>query len=226
MPARRQIDQLFHGLLASAPRMRRTYYFNTGLMMARPDDEDVRAAVKDVLAASLLYPDMSRRISFPEQTLMNLALMVRGVRCRDLFGLCVASYHDEERGWPAPVARHYLGDAIRRQPEVLRSRHRDVVDGALSAIGTSVDELRRRGLWPEPVTAEAWNAAGRRPTRGIGASPAAVSRDGDGWLSAVPHRVRRHFNDCTLLLATVIPTELRSVRLSFPEIPPGKARSG
>jgi hypothetical protein len=133
---------------------------------------DVHAAVKDVLAASLLYPDMSRRISFPEQTLMNLAMMVRGVRCRDLFGLCVASYHDVDRGWPAPVARHYLGDAIRRQPEVLRSRHRDVVDGALEAIGTNVDELRLRGLWPEPVTAEAWNAAGRRPIRGIGSSPA------------------------------------------------------
>jgi hypothetical protein len=169
-PARRQIDQLFHGR-ASPRRMRRTYYFNTGFMLARPDD-DLVAAVKDVLAASLLYPDMSRRISYPEQTLMNLAILARGVRCRDLFGLCVASYHDEERSWPAPVARHYLGDAIRRQPELLRARHRDVVDGALAAIGTTVDELRLRGLWPDPVTAEAWNAAGQRPIRGIGASPA------------------------------------------------------
>ena len=67
--------------------MRRTYYFNTGFMLARPDD-DVLAAVKDVLAASLLYPDMSRRISYPEQTLMNLAL-TRGAFAAATCSACV-----------------------------------------------------------------------------------------------------------------------------------------
>lgn len=145
--SRRELGQLFHGQI-EVREMRRTRYYNTGLMLCRRD-ERVRSAVKDVLMASMLYPALTRHIRFPEQTLMNLAMMVRGVRCRDLLGLCVPSYHDEKQGWPPPVVRHYLGDPVNRQPAALWSRHGVMVEQALEAVGTSVGELKERGLWPE-----------------------------------------------------------------------------
>jgi hypothetical protein len=145
-PARRQINQLFHGR-ATPQLMRRTPYFNSGFMLARPD-EDMRSAVKDVLIASTLYPELSRGIRLPEQTLLNVSTMVRRIPCTDLYGLCVASYHDEDHGWPAPVGRHYLGDPHGRHPHSLLARYPRIVRDSLAAVGTSVENLTERGLWP------------------------------------------------------------------------------
>jgi hypothetical protein len=142
----RQVDLLFHGQ-AGPERMKRRAYFNSGFLLARNDDEDLHAAVKDVLAASVLYPELTRRIPFSEQTLFNLATMARRVACRDLYGMCVPSYHDESRGWPAPVARHYLSDRPHRHPEALHARYPALVEQSLAAIGTSVEELKDRGLF-------------------------------------------------------------------------------
>ncbi|HEY2588824.1 MAG TPA: glycosyltransferase, partial [Tepidisphaeraceae bacterium] len=86
----RQVDLLFHGQ-AGPERMRRRVYFNSGFLLAQ-NDEDVHAAVKDVLAASVLYPELSRQVPFSEQTLLNIATMARRVVCRDLYGMCVPSY--------------------------------------------------------------------------------------------------------------------------------------
>lgn len=149
--SRQQAALLFHHR-AAASRMKRTRYFNSGVMLARPDD-DVQSAVKDVLLASMLYPELSRDIRLPEQTLLNVATMVRQIPCCDLFGLCVPSYHDQERGWPAPVVRHYLGDPLHRQPALLHARYLELVDKSLEAVGTSVDDLKDRGLWPNTVNA-------------------------------------------------------------------------
>jgi lipopolysaccharide biosynthesis glycosyltransferase len=143
--ARRALGHLFHGPM-DVRQMRQTRYYNTGLMLCRRD-EHIHAAVKDVLMASILYPDLTRQVHFPEQTLLNLAMMVRGVRCRDLYGLCVPSYHDERHGWPPPVVRHYLGDSLNRRPAALSSRHGQWVDQALDAIGISVAELKDQGAW-------------------------------------------------------------------------------
>lgn len=148
----RQVELLFHGQ-AGPERMRRRTYFNSGFMLAR-EDEDVHAAVKDVLAASVLYPGLSRSIPFSEQTLFNIATMARRVVCRDLYGMCVPSYHDESRGWPLPVARHYLADKPHRDPPVLHRRYPALVEASLAAIGTSVDELKDRQLFGQTVAAE------------------------------------------------------------------------
>lgn len=142
---RRQAEQLFHGTITEE-KMRRTPYFNAGFLLARPDDA-VHEAVKDVLAASVFYPSLSRDITCAEQTLLNLALIARGIPCRDLYGLCVPSYHDEARGWPEPVARHFLGDQVSRVPSFLRVRYPRIVDQSLAAVGVDVAELEARGLW-------------------------------------------------------------------------------
>jgi hypothetical protein len=166
--SRLEIGQLFHGRI-QVREMRRTRYYNTGLMLCRRD-ERVRAAVKDVLMASILYPELTRQVRFPEQTLLNLAMMARGVPCRDLFGLCVPSYHDEERGWPPPVVRHYLGDPVNRQPAALWARHGELVEQGLAAVGTSVGELKERGLWPafSPTVAAGAGAAAYPVSAGVG----------------------------------------------------------
>jgi hypothetical protein len=143
--SRQQADQLFHHQ-AKPSLMKKTRYFNSGVMLARPDAE-VLAAVKDVLLASILYPELSRDIRLPEQTLLNVAMMVRKIPSGDLFGLCVPSYHDQDRRWPTPVVRHYLGDPVHRQPAVLRARYPKLVEDSLAAVGTSVEELQSRGLW-------------------------------------------------------------------------------
>jgi hypothetical protein len=153
---RRQIDLLFHGQ-AGPERMRRRAYFNSGFLLARADDADIHAAVKDVLTASVLYPELSRRIPFSEQTLFNIATMARGVVCRDLYGMCVPSYHDESRGWPAPVARHYLADRPHRHPPALYAKYPKLVEDSLAAIGTNVEEMMDRGLFS--ATAETPSAA-------------------------------------------------------------------
>jgi hypothetical protein len=147
--SRQQADLLFHQQ-AKPSRMKKTGYFNSGVMLARPD-EDVLAAVKDVLLASILYPELSRDIRLPEQTLMNVATMVRRIPCCDLFGLCVPSYHNRERGWRTPVVRHYLGDPLHRQPAALRTKYPKLVDQSLAAVGTSVEELKSRGLWSDTL---------------------------------------------------------------------------
>jgi hypothetical protein len=150
--ARCALAHLFHGAI-DVRQMRQTPYYNTGLMLCRRDDR-IHSAVKDVLMASMLYPELTRQVRFPEQTLLNLAMMVRGVRCRDLYGLCVPSYHDERLGWPSPVVRHYLGDSVNRRPAALASRHGEWVDQALGAVGTSVAELKEQGAWDTvPMTA-------------------------------------------------------------------------
>jgi hypothetical protein len=145
-----QAGQLFHRQ-ARRSSMKQTSYFNSGVMLARPDP-DVIAAVKDVMLASILYPELSRDIRLPEQTLLNVAMMVRKIPCRDLFGLCVPSYHDHERHWPTPIVRHYLGDPLHRQPAALRARYPKLVDESLAAVGTSVEELKARGLWNDRVS--------------------------------------------------------------------------
>ena len=150
--SRQQAALLFHNRAAPS-RMKRTRYFNSGVMLARPDD-DIQSAIKDVLLASMLYPELSRNIRLPEQTLLNVATMVRQIPCCDLFGLCVPSYHDQERGWPAPVVRHYLGDPLHRHPTMLQARYLELVDQSLQAVGTSVDDLKERGLWINPVHAQ------------------------------------------------------------------------
>jgi hypothetical protein len=150
----REVNQLFHGA-ARPGLLRRTRYYNSGVMMARPGDDDVIAAVKDVLAASLLYPRLSRGLRLPEQTLMNVATATRGVRVCDLFGLCVPSYHRSGKGtWPTPaVVRHYLGDPLSRQPAALAARYPKLVAQSLAAVGTSIEDLRDRGLWQDQIQA-------------------------------------------------------------------------
>ena len=162
--SRQQAALLFHHR-AAASRMKRTRYFNSGVMLARPDD-DVQAAVKDVLLASMLYPELSRDIRLPEQTLLNVATMVRQIPCCDLFGLCVPSYHDQERGWPAPVVRHYLGDPLHRQPALLHARYPELVDQGLETVGTCVEDLKDRGLWNNPVHATSVRIAGEQDLGG------------------------------------------------------------
>jgi hypothetical protein len=150
----REVNQLFHGAARPA-LLRRTRYYNSGVMMARPGDDEVIAAVKDVLAASLLYPRLSRGLRLPEQTLMNVATATRGVRVCDLFGHCVPSYHRSRRGtWPTPpIVRHYLGDPLNRQPAALLARYPKLVARSLAAVGTSIDDLRDRGLWEDQIQA-------------------------------------------------------------------------
>jgi hypothetical protein len=150
----REVNQLFHGAARPA-LLRRTRYYNSGVMMARPGDEDLIAAVKDVLAASLFYPRLSRGLRLPEQTLMNVATATRGVRVCDLFALCVPSYHRSRRGtWPTPpIVRHYLGDPLSRQPAALLERYPKLVAQSLAAVGTSIDDLRDRGLWRDQILA-------------------------------------------------------------------------
>jgi hypothetical protein len=150
----RDVNRLFHGA-ARPSLLRRTRYYNSGVMLARPGDEDIIAAVKDVLAASLLYPRLSRGLRLPEQTLMNVATAARGVRVGDIFGLCVPSYlRTTKNTWPAPpIVRHFLGDPLSRQPAALLERYPRLVAESLAAIGTSVDELLDRGLWQDQIMA-------------------------------------------------------------------------
>ena len=176
--SRDQAGQLFHGL-AKPSKMKKTGYFNSGVMLARPND-DMIGAVKDVLLASILYPELSRDIRLPEQTLLNVATMVRQIQCCDLFGLCVPSYHDRERGWRAPVVRHYLGDPLYRQPVALRAMYPALVDQSLEALGTSVDELRSRGLWVDALqkTFAVTSSEGALASEGLLASEQALATEG------------------------------------------------
>jgi hypothetical protein len=172
-----QAAQLFHRQVTPS-RMKKTRYFNSGVMLARQDG-DMLAAVKDVLLASILYPELSRDIRLPEQTLLNVAMMVRQIPVCDIFGLCVPSYHDQERRWPAPVVRHYLGDPIHRQPAALLARYPKLVDQSLAAVGTSVEELKSRGLWSDylPVKGSTISAEGAMAAEGLLASEASVASE-------------------------------------------------